>query len=141
MRSAFPLDNRTLDKSDYPLQDRHFRVSTPSYTDIPRKIRANAGRYYWQVIRSFRSKDAEAIWQRRYVKRISPELSRLAYNKMTLIDAAGTINDLRVPPGNRLEKLSGDRTGQYRVRVNDQWRLCFTWSAGGASNVEFVDYH
>lgn len=63
------------------------------------------------MIRSFRSKDAEEIWQRRYVKRISPELSRLAYNKMTLIDAAGTINDLRVPPGNRLEKLSGDRTG------------------------------
>jgi len=93
------------------------------------------------VIRSFRGKDAEAIWQRRYVKRISAELSRLAYNKLALIDAAGTINDLRVPPGNRLEKLSGDRAGQYSVRVNDQWRICFTWSAGGASNVEFVDYH
>ena len=94
-----------------------------------------------RVIRSVRNKDAEAIWQRRYVKRISPELSRLAYNKLALIDAAGTINDLRVPPGNRLEKLSGDRAGQYSVRVNDQWRISFTWSAGGASNVEFVDYH
>jgi proteic killer suppression protein len=93
------------------------------------------------VIRSFRGKDTEAIWQRRYVKRISPELVRLAYNKLTLIDAAGTINDLRVPPGNRLEKLSGDRAGQYSVRVNDQRRICFTWSAGCASNVEFVDYH
>lgn len=101
----------------------------------------NVWRYCWRVIRSFRGKDAEAIWQRRYVKRIGPELGRLAYNKLALIDAAGTINDLRVPPGNRLEKLSGDRAGQYSVRVNDQWRICFTWSAGGASNVEFVDYH
>lgn len=93
------------------------------------------------MIRSFRGKDAEAIWQRRYVKKISPELCRLAYNKLTLIDSAGTINDLRVAPGNRLEKLTGDRAGQYSVRVNDQGRICFTWSAGGASNVELVDYH
>ncbi len=92
------------------------------------------------MIRSFRGKDTEAIWQRRYVKRISPELSRLVYNKLILIDAAGTINDLRVPPGNRLEKLSGDRAGQYSVRVADQGRICFGWSAGRASNVEFVAY-
>jgi len=91
------------------------------------------------VIRSFRGKDAESIWRRRYVKRISPELCKIAYNKLTLIDAAGNINDLRVPPGNRLEKLAGDRAGQCSVRVNDQWRICFAWSAGGASNVELVD--
>ncbi len=101
----------------------------------------NGRRYYYLVIRSFRGKDAEAIWRRRCVKRISPELCRIAHNKLTLIDAAGTINDLRVPPGNRLEKLTGDRAGQDSVRVNDQWRICFTWSAGGASNVELVDYH
>jgi len=89
------------------------------------------------VIRSFRGNDAEAIWNRRYVKR----LSRLAYNKLVLINAAEAINDLRVPPGNRLVKLVGDRAGQYSVRVNDQWRICFTWSASGASNVELVDYH
>jgi proteic killer suppression protein len=93
------------------------------------------------VIRSFRGKDAEAIWQRRFVKRLSPELSRLAYNKLVLINAADAINDLRVPPGNRLEKLAGDRAGQYSVRVNDQWRICFMWSASGASNVQLVDYH
>jgi proteic killer suppression protein len=93
------------------------------------------------VIRSFRGKDAEAIWHRRYVKRISPELSRLAYNKWVLINAAGAINDLRVPPGNRLEKLAGDRAGQCSVRVNDLSRIWFTWSANGASNVEIVDYH
>lgn len=89
------------------------------------------------MIRSFRGKGAEAIWHRRYVKKLSP----LAYNKLVLINAAETINDLRVPPGNRLERLVGDRAGQYSIRVNDQWRICFTWSAGGAGNVELVDYH
>jgi proteic killer suppression protein len=98
-------------------------------------------RYHRQVIRSFRDKDTEAIWHRRYVKKLSPELSRLTYNKLVLINAAESINDLRVPPGNRLEKLSGSRAGQYSVRVNDQWRICFTWSAAGAGNVELVDYH
>jgi proteic killer suppression protein len=93
------------------------------------------------VIRSLRDKDTEAVWQRRRVKKLSPELSRLAYNKLVLINAAETINDSRVPPGNRLEKLAGRRAGQYSVRVNDQWRICFTWSAGGAGNVELVDYH
>jgi toxin HigB-1 len=93
------------------------------------------------VIRSFRGKDAEAIWHRRHVKKLSPELSRLTYNKLVLINAAEAINDLRVPPGNRLEKLSGNRAGQYSIRVNDQWRLCITWSANGAGNVELVDYH
>ena len=93
------------------------------------------------MIRSFRDKDTEAIWHRRYVKKLSPELSRLAYNKLALINAAESINDLRVPPGNRLEKLSGNRAGQYSVRVNDRWRICFTWGSGGAAYVELVDYH
>jgi toxin HigB-1 len=101
----------------------------------------NAKRYRRRVIRSFREKDTEAIWHRRYVKKLSRELSRLAYNKLVLINAAESINDLRVPPGNRLEKLAGSRAGQYSVRVNDQWRICFTWSASGAANVELVDYH
>jgi toxin HigB-1 len=65
----------------------------------------------------------------------------LAYNKLVLINAAESINDLRVPPGNRLEKLSGNRAGQYSIRVNDQRLICFTWSAGGAGEVELVDYH
>ena len=93
------------------------------------------------MIRSFRNKDTERLWNRRHVKRLGPELSRLAYNKLVLINAAESINDLRVPPGNRLEKLTGDRAGQYSVRVNNQWRICFTWSSSGASNVELVDYH
>ena len=93
------------------------------------------------MIRSFRDKDTEAIWNRRCVKKLSPELSRLTYNKLVLINAAESINDLRVPPGNRLEKLAGSRAGLYSVRVNDQWRICFTWSTAGAGNVELVDYH
>ena len=93
------------------------------------------------MIRSFRDKDTEAIWQRRYVEKLSPEFSRLTYKKLVLINAAENINDLRVPPGNRLEKLVGERTGQYSIRVNDQWRICFTWSESGAANVELVDYH
>jgi toxin HigB-1 len=93
------------------------------------------------VIRSFRDRDTEAIWQRSYVKKLSPELSRLAYNKLVLINAAESINDLRVPPGNRLEKLAGSRTGQYSIRVNDRWRICFSWSSSAAGNVQLVDYH
>lgn len=93
------------------------------------------------MIRSFRDNDTEAIWRRNYIKKLSPELSRLAYNKLVLINAAASINDLRVPPGNRLEKLVGTRAGQYSIRVNNQWRICFTWSSSGAGNVELVDYH
>jgi toxin HigB-1 len=93
------------------------------------------------VIRSFRDKDTEAIWRRRYVKKLTPELSRLAYNKLALINAAESINDLRVPPGNRLEKLAGNRAGQYSIRINDQWRICFIWTEEGPANVEIVDYH
>ena len=88
------------------------------------------------MIRSFRGKDTEALWQRRYVKKISPELSRAVYSKLALINAAESINDLRVPPGNRLEKLAGARAGHCSIRINDQWRICFTWSASGAANVE-----
>lgn len=78
------------------------------------------------MIRSFRDKDTEAIWQRRYVKKLSPELSRLTHNKLVLINAAESINDLRVPPGNRLEKLSGNRAGQYSASAS-------TTSGGSAS--------
>lgn len=92
------------------------------------------------VIRSFRDKDTEAIWQRHHVKKLAPELSRSAYNKLVLLSAAEIINDLRVPPGNRLEKLSGRRFGQYGIQVNDQWRICFTWNRSGAADVELTGY-
>ena len=75
------------------------------------------------------------------MKRWSPELSRAALRKLRMIDAAEDLADLRVPPGNRLERLSGNRQGQYSVRVNDQWRICFRWESGHAYDVEIVDYH
>ena len=93
------------------------------------------------MIRSFRDKDTEAIWARRYVKKLSPELNKLAYNKLVLVNAAKSINDLRMPPDSRLEKLAGARAGQYSIRVNDQFRLCFRWTAAGVEDVEIVDYH
>jgi proteic killer suppression protein len=65
----------------------------------------------------------------------------MANRKLLIIDAAETVNDLRVPPGNRLERLKGDRSGQYSIRINDQWRICFAWTAAGAADVEITDYH
>ena len=93
------------------------------------------------VIRSFRDKDTEATWHRVYVKKLSPKLSKAAYNKLVLINPATNINDLRVPPANRLEKLVGKRAGQHSIRVNDQWRICFTWVGTDAEDVELADYH
>jgi proteic killer suppression protein len=93
------------------------------------------------VIASFANANAEKVWFRERVSKWSPELQRLAHRKLLIIDAADFLSDLRIPPGNRLEQLSGDRIGQHSIRVNDQWRICFTWTKAGAENVEIVDYH
>jgi toxin HigB-1 len=93
------------------------------------------------VIRSFANADTERVWRRQRVRRFGPDLQRMANRKLLIIDAAETLNDLRVPPGNRLEQLRGDRTGQYSIRINDQWRICFSWTAAGAADVEITDYH
>jgi proteic killer suppression protein len=93
------------------------------------------------VIRSFGNKDTERIWQEQYVKGIDRTVQRATLRKLELIHAAQDPEDLRIPPGNRLERLVGDRRGQYSIRVNAQWRLCFVWRKGGAEDVELVDYH
>ncbi|MFK7846080.1 MAG: type II toxin-antitoxin system RelE/ParE family toxin [Rhodothermales bacterium] len=93
------------------------------------------------MIKSFRDRDTENIFARKRVKRYSLVIQKLAQRKLNLIDGADRIEDLRVPPGNRLEKLSGNRKGQYSIRINNQWRICFHWQTGQASNVEIVDYH
>jgi proteic killer suppression protein len=93
------------------------------------------------VIRSFADKDTQRVFQRLASKSLSIELQRIAYRKLTLINAVETINDLRIPPGNRLEKLKGDREGQYSIRINNQWRICFDWKDNDAYIVEIVDYH
>ena len=81
------------------------------------------------------------VFNRIFVKELSGELQRAAYRKLLLLDAAENLDDLRIPPGNRLEKLAGDRQGQYSVRVNDQYRICFVWRAGDALAVHLTDYH
>ena len=93
------------------------------------------------MIKSFRDEDTRKVFERVRVRRWSPELQRAALRKLLIIDAAENLGDLRVPPGNRLEKLSGDRVGQYSIRINDQWRVCFQWRDGDAYQVEIADYH
>jgi len=93
------------------------------------------------VIRSFRDKDTERLFNRQPLRKLGVGLQRAALRKLRQIDAAMTLEDLRVPPGNRLERLHADRAGQHSIRINDQWRLCFRWAAGDAHDVEIVDYH
>jgi len=93
------------------------------------------------VIRSFRDKETERIWRRQRVRQFDDGARRIALRKLLILDAAEVLGDLRVPPGNRLEKLKGDRAGSYSIRVNQQWRICFNWSDAGAEDVELIDYH
>jgi toxin HigB-1 len=93
------------------------------------------------VLRSFADKDTEEIWSRRRVGKFDPVTARIALRKLLILDAAVTLNDLRVPPGNRLEKAKGSRAGQHSIRINDQWRICFKWTGSGPTAVEIVDYH
>lgn len=92
------------------------------------------------MIRSFAQKDAEFLFHDRPVRRFAA-IERVIRRKLLLLHAAGRLDDLRVPPGNRLEALRGDRAGQHSIRVNDQWRICFIWKEGEAHDVEIVDYH
>jgi proteic killer suppression protein len=92
------------------------------------------------MIRSFRDRESEKVF-RRERSRFGRNVERPALRKLLILNAAESLNDLRVPPGIRLEKLSGDRAGQYSIRVNDQWRICFRWSVSDAHDVEIVDYH
>jgi toxin HigB-1 len=93
------------------------------------------------VLRSFADKDTERVWRRERSRRLDATVQRAALRKLLILDAAETLGDLRISPGNRLERLAGDRAGQYSIRVNDQWRICFRWSAAGADDVEIVDHH
>ena len=93
------------------------------------------------MIRGFADRDTERLFGRESVRRLPAALRRTMLRKLVALDAAETLEDLRVPPGNRLEKLSGNRTGQYSIRVNDRWRICFRWHDGDAYDVEIVDYH
>jgi proteic killer suppression protein len=93
------------------------------------------------VIKTFRRKDTEKIFRGTFVTGLPENIHRVALRKLTQIHNAATLEFLRVPPGNRLEKLVGEREGQWNIRINDQWRICFKWQDGHAYNVEIVDYH
>ncbi len=93
------------------------------------------------MIRSFGNKDTERLWRRERVPSIDPRILRVALRKLRQVGAAVALEDLRLPPGNRLEALKGDRAGQHSIRINDQWRICFTWTDAGPEEVEIVDYH
>lgn len=92
------------------------------------------------MITSFRCAETEALFHDRPSRRFR-SIERLARRKLEMLNAAEALSDLRVPPGNRLEALKGDRAGAYSSRINDRWRICFQWKRGAASNVEIVDYH
>lgn len=93
------------------------------------------------MIKSFGDRDTQRFFLRERVRRYPAALQRLMLRKLVAVDAAEALEDLRVPPGNRLERRKGDRAAQHRIRVNDRWRLCFRWMDGGARAVELVDYH
>lgn len=93
------------------------------------------------MIRSFKGKKVEAVAAGRAPKGFPANLVASARRKLKWLDVAASLQDLRSPPGNRLEALVGDRAGQHSIRINDQWRICFRWSESGAEDVEIVDYH
>jgi proteic killer suppression protein len=93
------------------------------------------------MIQSFGDKETERIFSRQGSRKLPKAVQRIALRKLALLDAADSLKDLVLPPGNRLEQLSGDRAGQHSIRINDQWRICFRWSNGDAYDVEIVDYH
>lgn len=93
------------------------------------------------MILDFKCAETAAIWQGRMSRRLPPEIQGIARRKLRMLNNAASLNDLRVPPANRLEALKGSRKGQHSIRINDQWRVCFVWTDVGPTDVEIVDYH
>jgi proteic killer suppression protein len=93
------------------------------------------------MIKSFRCREAQRLFEGRFSRRLPADIQRIAARKLEMLHAADQLDSLRIPPANRLERLKGDRSGQYSIRINDQWRLCFAWRDGHAYEVEIVDYH
>lgn len=93
------------------------------------------------MIKGFKDKEAERLFNREPSRKLGPEIQRLGLRKLRMLHRARTLDDLRIPPGNRLEPLKGDRQGQYSIRINDRWRICFIWEQGDVYEVEIVDYH
>lgn len=93
------------------------------------------------MIQNFKDKEVQKIFERQRSRKLPSEIQQVALRKLRMLNRAETLQDLRVPPANRLERLVGDRDGQYSIRINDQWRICFGWKDGDATDVEIIDYH
>ncbi|MCX5964919.1 MAG: type II toxin-antitoxin system RelE/ParE family toxin [Cyanobacteria bacterium] len=93
------------------------------------------------MIRNFKDKETQKIFERQRSRKLPSDIQQVALRKLRMLNRSQTLQELRIPPANRLERLGGDRDGQYSIRVNDQWRICFDWQDGDAMNVEIVDYH
>jgi len=96
---------------------------------------------YYGMIKSFKDKETEKVYNREGSSKLPVDIQQAALRKLRMINNSRTLNDLRVPPANRLEKLKGNREGQLSIRINDQWRICFVWENGDAREVEIADYH
>lgn len=93
------------------------------------------------MIRNFKDKETQKIFERQRSRKLPSDIQQVALRKLRMLNRSQALQELRIPPANRLERLSGDRDGQYSIRINDQWRICFDWKDGDAMNVEIVDYH
>ncbi len=93
------------------------------------------------MIQSFADRETALIWSGQRSRKLPGDIQLVALRKLRILNQARVLDDLRIPPGNRLEALRGDREGQHSIRINDQWRICFVWEEGGVRNVEIVDYH
>jgi toxin HigB-1 len=93
------------------------------------------------MIQDFKDKETQKVFERERSRKLPSDIQQVALRKLRMLNRAETLQDLRVPPANRLERLVGDREGQYSIRINDQWRICFLWQDGDALDVEIVDYH
>lgn len=93
------------------------------------------------MIRNFKDKEAQKIFERQRSRKLPSDIQQVTLRKLRILNRAESLQDLRIPPANRLERLVGDRQGQYSIRINNQWRICFSWEEGEAIDVEIVDYH
>lgn len=93
------------------------------------------------MIKSFKDRETEKVFQRAFSRKLPPDIQRVALRRLTYLHAADSLTNLQIPPSNQLEKLIDDRQGQYSIRINERWRVCFEWLDGDAWNVEIVDYH
>ena len=116
-------------------------VNSVCRNNLTRAMPHGVMRYSGLLITGFRCQETERIWRGLRSHGLPEDIQGVARRKLRYLNAAGRLGDLRVPPGNRLEALKGDRDGQHSIRINRQWRICFRWSAGHAFDVEIVDYH